>query len=212
MAMRKGVEQPQVIVYVLFVVVLTLTGIYVAFTQLGGVSIQFTFHDYASRLNIAATRLMLTPECFAVENSYNKGVTSYQVDGGTIDWQKFYNSKFISDSCVPIREWTDNSGKTHRADIWINLTEINGKYSDTIWSCPFVCSGDKACEDYGSKSSCEDESDSSDCGWGIQPCSEPTNKTRADPDEWLQISRSYFVLIKNGTTTDSGILTLRLRT
>jgi len=208
--MRKGVEQPQVIVYVLFIVVLTLTGIYVAFTQLGGVSIQFTFHDYASRLNIAATRLMLTPECFAFENSYTKDVTSYQVEGGAIDWQKFYNSKFISDSCVPISEWTDKSGKTHRADIWINLTEINGKYSDALWSCPATtgCYGGEGCGTL-SESDCW----KAKCKWGkyTEPCNSPTPGQLANPDEWLQISRSYFVLIKNGTTTDSGILTLRLR-
>lgn len=195
--MHKGVEQPQVIVYVLFVVVLTLAGIYVAFTQLGGVSIAFTFQDYASRLNIVATKFMLTPECFAAEDSYYKeGNSYYQVNGGIIDWTVFNKTTYVSTKCL--------SGEK---PVWAKLAEINGKYSDTIWSCDnFVCTGEEGCDEYSTKDDCEYYS----CEW-VQSCSEPSPGQLANPDEWTQISRSYFVLIKNGTTIDQGTLTLRVK-
>ncbi len=163
--MHKGVEQPQVIVYVLFVVVLTLAGIYVAFTQLGGVNITFKFQDYASRLNTVSAKLMLTPECYAVENSYSKSGygTYYQVSGGVIDWVKFNKSSTISGDCM-----------ADENQVLANLTEINGNYYSTAWT-------------------------------GRKPSTEQLNK------DWAQLARSYFVLIKNGSQINQGILTVRLK-
>jgi hypothetical protein len=196
--MHKGVEQPQVIVYVLFVVVLTLAGIYVAFTQLGGANIAFEFQDYASRLNAAATKLIFTPECFAVETSYTKGGIYYQVSGGIIDWTKFNGTTTISQSCL--------SGEQQ---VWVSLTEVNDKYSDTIWSCTDIgCFGSGGCNIFPTQYACE----VAKCTWGTIPCAEPTKEQISDPKQWLQTSRSYLVLIKNGTTTDQGVLTVRLKT
>jgi len=124
---KRGVEQPQLIVYVLFTVVLTLTGIYVAFTYLGGVHITFQFQDYASRLNIVTSNLINSPNCFAVEQSYTAATgTFYQVDAGKIDWKKFNstNGNKILLDC-------SGAGKSQA---WARLVFLNSKVSDTVWS------------------------------------------------------------------------------
>jgi hypothetical protein len=94
------------------------------------------------------------------------------VSGGIVDWTKFNGTTTISQKCL--------SGEQQ---VWVSLTEVNDKYSDTVWNC-------------GSSST---------------TCSEPTSEQRADPEQWLQTSRSYLVLIKNITTTDQGVLTVRLK-
>lgn len=125
---KKGVEQPQLIVYVLFTVVLTLTGIYVAFTYLGGVTVGFEFQDYASRLNIVTSNLVNSPNCYAIESSYAKdGSTYYQVDTGKLNWTKFNASNKIPDICM-------SAGKNQT---WAKLTFLDGSSkgtSDTVWS------------------------------------------------------------------------------
>lgn len=166
---RKGVEQPQVIVYVLFVVVLTMAGIYASFTLLGGVVLVFDFQDYSSRLNTVAAKLMFTPECYAYESNYDKGGTHYQVSGGVIDWQKFNSSNVINKTCLT----TDIA--------WAQLKDFNNKYSGKVWNCE------------------------------APPCSEPTAKDLADDKIWKQVARNYVVLIRNETSTDVGVLTVRLK-
>lgn len=124
---KKAIEQPQVIVYVLFVIVLTIAGIYVAFTQLGGVDITFQFQDYASRLNTVATKLMFTPECYAIENSYygKDGSQHYQVSSGIINWTRFNKTDIIDQKCL-----------SSKAQVWVELKDISTSVTDTIWSCP----------------------------------------------------------------------------
>lgn len=124
---KKAVEQPQVIVYVIFVVVLTIAGIYVAFTQLGGVDITFQFQDYNSRLNTVATKLMFTPECYAVENNYigKDNKTYYQVSSGVIDWLKFNKTDIIDSKCL-----------ANEKQVWIKLDDKDTNVIDTIWNCP----------------------------------------------------------------------------
>ncbi len=126
---KKGVEQPQVIVYVIFVIILTIAGIYVSFTKLGGVDITFEFHDFASRLNVVSTKLMFTPECYAVESNYTAEdkILHYQINGGIIDLAKFNktNTNIIDSKCL--------SGEKQ---VWASLKEINKAYNETVWSCP----------------------------------------------------------------------------
>jgi hypothetical protein len=125
---KKGVEQPQLIVYVLFTVILTLTGIYVGFIYLGGVDAAFEFQDYASRLNIVTSNIINSPNCFAVEQSYTTaaGGTFYQVDTGKINWTRFNSTdgnKILSDCSA--------AGKNQT---WVKLTFLNSGVSDTIYS------------------------------------------------------------------------------
>ena len=68
---KKAVEQPQVIIYVLFTVILVIAGIYIGFTQLGGIDYQFKFLDYNEKANLIATQLLANPDCLALENSYS---------------------------------------------------------------------------------------------------------------------------------------------
>ncbi len=169
---RKGIEQPQVIIYVLFVVVLTISGIYIAFTQLSGVSLIFEFHDYASRLNTVSAKMMFTPECFAVETPLAKSENKYQVSGGVIDWDKFNKTKLIRSDCLP--------GEN---PVWARLQDLDTKVSDAIWSCQPP----------------------------LTNCGEPTIEQLTDAKEWSQVTRSFFVQIKNGTSVDKGVLTVRLK-
>lgn len=124
---KKGIEQPQVIVYVIFVIVLTIAGIYVAFTKLGGVTVTFEFHDYAARLNVVSTKLMFTPECYAIENSYlgKDGSKHYQISSGVINWTLFNKTNIISSKCL--------SGEKQ---VWAELSFFGTNNRDSIWSCP----------------------------------------------------------------------------
>ncbi len=126
---RKGIEQPQLIVYVLFTVVLTLTGIYVGFTYMGGIATTFEFQDYASRLNIVTSNLINSPNCYAVETSYAVPAgTFYQVDAGKINWLRFNSTdgnKILSDCSA--------AGKNQT---WVKLTFLDSGISDTVWSGP----------------------------------------------------------------------------
>ena len=123
---KKGVEQPQLIVYVLFTVILTLTGIYVAFTYLGGVKIAFEFQDYASRLNVVTAKLVNSPSCYAAETQYTTQTgTFYQVDVGKINWQRFNNSNKIPDGCVGINE----------KQVLVDLEFLDSRIRDKVWTC-----------------------------------------------------------------------------
>ncbi|MCX6774538.1 MAG: hypothetical protein NTY99_00410 [DPANN group archaeon] len=124
--MRKGIEQPQLIVYVLFTIILTLSGIYVAFTYLGGVSIGFEFHDYASRLNLVTSKMIYSTDCFGVESSYSKDGTHYQKEIGVVNWTKFNTTKIIPSGCI--------SGGENQT--WVELTFLDSSITDTVWSCP----------------------------------------------------------------------------
>ncbi|MEM4247771.1 MAG: hypothetical protein QXH80_00740 [Candidatus Nanoarchaeia archaeon] len=169
--MSDEIEHPQVIVYILLVMVLTLSGMYVSFTKLGGVDITFKFQDYASRLNTVSGRLMLTPECYAVENNYSKEGTHYQVSAGTIDWVRFNSSNIIDSKCL-----------SNEKQVWVHLQYTDKTVADTIWSCP-----------------------------GQTSCPEPKAEELSDSKKWVQVSRSYFVLIQNNTDIDKGIMTVRLK-
>lgn len=132
---KRGVEQPQVIVYVLFVTVLVLAGMYVAFTKLGGVDITYKFQDYSARLNTVAAKAIFTTECFAYETSYSSsdGKTHYQVEGGTINWAKFTARDQVSASCL-----------SEKNQIFLQLQEINNAFSDKAWTCPAPSKSDCA--------------------------------------------------------------------
>jgi len=82
---KKAVEQPQVIIYVLFTVILVIAGIYIGFTQLGGIDYQFKFLDYNEKANLIATQLLANPDCLALENNYSYYQTYYQVWSGIIN-------------------------------------------------------------------------------------------------------------------------------
>ncbi|HKZ49733.1 MAG TPA: hypothetical protein VJ110_01895 [Candidatus Nanoarchaeia archaeon] len=121
---RKGVEQPQVIIYTLFVVILTLSGIYVGFTFLGGIDVTLDFQDYASRLNTASSRMIFSPQCFAQEMQYTKGGTFHQVNSGIIDWVKFNATTVIQSSCLA------------NEVAWAKLESVDtGKFEKIVWSC-----------------------------------------------------------------------------
>jgi ABC-type sugar transport system permease subunit len=124
--MQKGVEQPQLIVYVLFTVILTLSGIYVAFTYLGGIDIQFEFQDYASRLNLVTSKMIYSPDCFGVETTYAKDGTHYQKAIGVVNWTKFNSTSRIPSLCI--------SGGENQT--WVRLTFVDSNIIDTVWSCP----------------------------------------------------------------------------
>ncbi|MGC9058581.1 MAG: hypothetical protein ACP5IJ_01995, partial [Candidatus Nanoarchaeia archaeon] len=90
---KRGVEQPQVIIYVLYTMILVIAGIYIGFTQLGGVNYTFTFLDLNEKINFIAVNLLSNPACLAAESNYNdppfqqthSQQTYYQVSAGIID-------------------------------------------------------------------------------------------------------------------------------
>src|SRR3989304_501510 len=121
---KRGVEQPQVIIYTLFVVILTLSGIYVGFTFLGGIDVTLDFQDYASRLNTSSSRMIFSPQCFAQEMQYTKGGTFHQVNSGIIDWVKFNATTVIQSSCLA------------NEVAWAKLESVDtGKFEKIVWSC-----------------------------------------------------------------------------
>jgi len=132
---KRGVEQPQVIVYVLFVTVLTLAGMYVAFTMLGGVGISFKYQDSNARLNSAAAKMIFTPECFALESQYDDyadiNKKHYQVESGTINWNKFSATSQIASSCV-----------SDKSQVFVEIKDIDDTFKDIAWTCPAPLSSD----------------------------------------------------------------------
>ena len=121
---KRGVEQPQVIVYVLLVTILTIAGLYVAFIYMGDVKLSISFSTYNTRFNAAAARFLNSPECFAVEETYNWNGQKYaQVHAGIISWEKFNESERISRNCI-----------NREKQIWLKLESLDGELSDTIWT------------------------------------------------------------------------------
>ncbi|MEM2873923.1 MAG: hypothetical protein QW063_00485 [Candidatus Nanoarchaeia archaeon] len=118
---KRGIEQPQVIIYILFVVILSLCGIYLAFTFFDILKVEYDFIDYASRASMIGSKFLMSPACFAAESSYTyAGNTYYQVTSGVIDWAKFNKSDTIPQSCAVSGE------------IWAKLSSLDDSFTDTI--------------------------------------------------------------------------------
>jgi hypothetical protein len=161
---KRGVEQPQTIVYVFVVVIQVIIGIYVAFTFLGGVDIKLQFQDYAARLNAAGSQLIHSPDCFAVEATYQTAIgVQKQVSAGIIDWNKFNDTETLPQRCI---------------------------IKDRIWARLEIF-------DFGS-----------DITWNNQ---EPSAAELADPDQWVQTERNFYVLVLKDNAQLPGKLTLRLK-
>ena len=97
---KKAVEEPRVIVYVLFTTILVLSGLYIAFTYMGVIDLRFDFSDYNFRYNSAASRIMNSPSCYAYQEAYTKdGQTYYQVLPGVIDLSEI-KTQLILDTCI----------------------------------------------------------------------------------------------------------------
>jgi hypothetical protein len=201
MVETEEVSHTQHIVYVLFVIVLSITGIYIAFSFLGGASIAFTFHDYASRLNIIASRLLLAPECFALVEEYSKDGTHRQVRAGIIDFSRVPSDNIIPEKCVR----GENAS-------WVQLKDLDetdaSKQITKLWSCTEIgCYGQSAnpaapCGFHVTQQVCERHAG---CSWGIVPCPEPSL------DGWSKEERTFFVLVKKGGEFHKGVLTVRLK-
>ncbi len=209
---KRGVEQPQLIVYVLFTIILTLSGIYVAFVYLGGINITFDFHDYASRLNVVTSKMIYSTDCFGIESSYiaDDG-THYQKEIGVINWTKFNSTKTIPEGCVSAGD----------SPVWVELTFRDSKISDTAWSCygcPAICEKAKtdcysSCQ-IGSNLMCIPACDKefNNCvNSCMGTCKEPIDQELSDPDKWQQSERKILVFIQNGTSIGLGQLRVRLQ-
>jgi hypothetical protein len=125
---KKGdVEQPQFLIYVLFTIVLTLAGIYVALNFLGAVQVKFEWLDYASRINTVTSNLINSPNCFAVEENYTaENKIFHTVNVGKINWTKFNSteSNNIFSKCASVGE----------SEAWAKLTFLDSKVSSAIWT------------------------------------------------------------------------------
>jgi len=99
---KKAIEEPRVIVYVLFTTVLVLAGIYVAFTYMGAIDIRFDFSDYNFRYNSAVARLIYSSQCYAYKDSYvsEDGQTYTQVHAGVLDLNEIVASSKIPETCI----------------------------------------------------------------------------------------------------------------
>jgi hypothetical protein len=198
---KRGVEQPQVIIYTLFVVILTLSGIYVAFTFLGGVDITIDFHDYASRLNTASSRIIFSPQCFALETNYIKeGVTSYQVSSGIMDAEKFSGTLLMPSSCV--------TGES----MWAKLQSIESGYEfdHEVWTCgELPVNIIEGLINVGKDLIAKGTVSQADINKALAICTRPTQEQLAT--EWRQGARSFYVLIEDNNAMHKGVLTVRLK-
>ena len=138
---KRGVEQPQLIVYVLFTIILTLSGIYVAFTYLGGVNVSFEFQDYASRLNLVTSKMIYSSDCFGVESSYYApdATKHYQKEIGVVNWTKFNKTRYIPPECVSGGE----------KQVLAELEFLSTHIKDIAWSCSGSSMDVSFCAAYG---------------------------------------------------------------
>ncbi len=130
---KRGVEQPQVIIYIVYTVILALAGIYVAWSYLGGVDVEVDFNAYTIQFNSLATRLVGTPECFALEDRYlapadNNAYFDYP-RFGIISRDKLPGDRRVNKTCV-----------SQEKQFWLALSTIDGAYTHIDWNCP---AGDK---------------------------------------------------------------------
>ena len=97
---KKGIDQPQAIIYVFFVMILTICGFYLAYMYMGGLTVHLEFSGYTTRYNADVARIINSPTCFAYEGSYidPDNDEKYQVYAGVIDWSKI--SQKIPESCI----------------------------------------------------------------------------------------------------------------
>lgn len=98
---KKAVEEPQTIVYFIYIIVLTALGIYIAYMFMGNFCLTLEFTDFNARYNAAASRFLNTPDCFALEEEYITldGVKMKQVSAGVLDFSKMSGDK-ITEKCI----------------------------------------------------------------------------------------------------------------
>lgn len=104
---KKGDEQPRAIVYVIFCVVLAITGMYVAFSFKGDSKMDVQMFDYKMDYNIMVSQLVNTEKCFAYSGTYTTpdGKTKNQVQPGILDDTKMGNGlvSVNMDSCKKLK-------------------------------------------------------------------------------------------------------------
>ncbi|MEM2954644.1 MAG: hypothetical protein QW625_01670 [Candidatus Nanoarchaeia archaeon] len=142
---KQGLEHPQVIIYVLFVSVLVIAGVYVGFHYLGGVDLTFKFLDNEAKLNLATLKLF-SPECYGLELAKYSYIVSgsdyimmfaskyedpsknshYQTALGILNLSKLKESSHFPDSCR-----IEEQGNIK---ILINLTSLEGTVLATAHS------------------------------------------------------------------------------
>jgi|GEM_PF-5232991 len=124
---KRGVEQPQVIIYVLYTVILAIAGIYIAFNFLGGIDLNVKFEDHTTRFNTLTARLVGTSECLAHETSYNAPFDQRNFEYsvfGVLDRTKVDDS-IVTQNCVSMNR-----------QFWLELTYIDESFSTNMWNCP----------------------------------------------------------------------------
>ncbi len=189
---RKAVEQPRVLVYVLFTTILTIAGIYVAYIYMGNIDIDLKFSSYNSRYAAAAARFLNSPNCFSAETSYvtpaPDSKTYWQVSPGVLNWTKFNSSSLISANCI-----------NNEKQIWLSLSYIDDAAKiATAWTCkPAEFTVKLTPVGYQFVYTPED-------------CSDPA-KVLVDDTKWQQKDDSYFVLIEDSTGRHPGKLVMRLK-
>jgi hypothetical protein len=193
---KKAVEQTRVIVYVIFTTILTLAGIYIAYIYMGNIDIDIKYSDYNSRYNAAAARFINSPNCFALETSYQTpdSKTYWQVSSGVLEWTKFNSSKIISANCI-----------NHENQLWLELKKIDTNEKATAWTCLPWGTMVPAERGFGYRVLSEAER-----------CAEPSDTDRADDSKWQQkgatYNNFYFVLVQDADgTRHPGKLIVRLK-
>lgn len=120
MMSKKAIEQPQVIIYVLFTTVLAISGLFVAYSYMGQIDIDMEISDYNLKYNALASKLINSPDCFALSKTYTAdGVTYRQTDIGIIERSKITSGTL--DSC------------TTQTGFEVIVKEVNGAFEEKIY-------------------------------------------------------------------------------
>ena len=124
---KRGVEQPQAIIYVLYTVILTIAGIYIAFNYLAGIDLNVEFEDHATRFSALTARLVGTSECLATETSFTAPSDERNIkyaQFGILDAGKLL-SEIVPTKCI-----------SNEAQFWLNVSTVDGSLTKIMWSCP----------------------------------------------------------------------------
>jgi len=195
---KKGIDSPQAIIYVLFVMLLTVCGFYLAYMYMSGLNMEIEFSGYVARYNAAAARLTNSPLCFAYEDTYMMPANEkkYQVFGGIIDWGKFTSSAVIPEKCI-----RGESG------IWLKLEYIYVSKSHTIWNTRYKT---EVVETELESRIAESSPGYAPRGRNIVEVAIETEPTEEELEKWQPKANRYYVTIKDDSGFHPGILTMRL--
>ncbi len=124
---KKGVEEPRVIVYTLYVSILLIIGIFMIKSLTGDVCTSSDVKILDLDFNAVASRVMYSPECFAKQSSYvEDDETKFFVEPGTLEREKITEYNLLT--CV----------EYPRGDFGVSIKGVGS-------TAPFFTSEDTAC-------------------------------------------------------------------